>query len=231
MAYIGEIKTKGDLEKSTNRVLQELYNVIIKLDLKKARTLLFWLNDWAEKYLPIEESFNYESLKYYERGSILEAHFGFKVGSEQGGLHYAVVIENENDKSNRTVMVVPLGSLEEGQSENDLDKHEVYLGTDVFNPEIECLEESLKKTETNIEELKAKGLNTGKLNKKLAKEKKKLAKFKLRSIALINQMCALSKLRICSPKYDGDELSTVKLPSEKMDDIDNMIKKYFLKNN
>lgn len=230
MAYIGKINNPNDLEKAIDRVLCQLKRVILKFNYKKASTLLFWLNDWSERYLPIEDKFNYNSLKYYERGSIIEANFGFKIGSEQGGLHYAIVLENNNDKSNKTIMVIPLGSLDPGQSLSNLDKHEIFLGYDLFQEEIQELEKEIKIRKNEILKLKTEGNDISAFQKKLDKSIKKLEKYKLGTVAFVNQICALSKLRIYSPKYEKDELSSLRLNPEKLTDIDNAIKKYFLKN-
>ncbi len=35
------------------------------------------------------------SLRRYKRGEIVKVHLGFNVGSEEGGLHYAVVLDKK----------------------------------------------------------------------------------------------------------------------------------------
>jgi mRNA-degrading endonuclease toxin of MazEF toxin-antitoxin module len=73
---------------------------------------------------------------YYKRGDIVLAHFGYNVGHELGGIHYAVVVERDNNLSSGIVMVVPLSSLESGKTRNDLHKSEVFLGAIVGD--VEC---------------------------------------------------------------------------------------------
>ncbi|MBU3076174.1 hypothetical protein [Clostridium estertheticum] len=51
MAYIGNIATKEELQVATNKVLSQLKSTIVKLDLKEATTLLYWIDAWSSKYL------------------------------------------------------------------------------------------------------------------------------------------------------------------------------------
>ena len=46
----------------------------------------------------------------YKRGDIVKLNFGFNIGSEYGGLHYAIVINNKNPHSSSVVTVIPLTS-------------------------------------------------------------------------------------------------------------------------
>lgn len=55
-----------------------------------------------------------------------------------------------------------------------------------------------------------------------------LTQMKKGSIALINQITTISKQRIYNPKKDMDILSGIKLSNEKMNLIDEKIKKLFL---
>ncbi|WP_236717729.1 type II toxin-antitoxin system PemK/MazF family toxin [Rummeliibacillus stabekisii] len=62
-----------------------------------------------------------------QTGEVVLAHFGFNVGAEYGGMHYAVVIKKDK-KSNPLLNVVPLSSLKEGQTVDDLHTEDVYMG-------------------------------------------------------------------------------------------------------
>lgn len=99
----------------------------MELPPKQQHILSEWFETWG-KYINFEESFKPEFLKYYKRGEIVLAHFGYNIGSELSGIHYAVVVENNNNKTNKTVTVVPLSSLEHGKSKDDLHRSEIYLG-------------------------------------------------------------------------------------------------------
>ena len=102
-------------------------NIITDLDAKQQHIMAEWLKVWR-KYLSFEKSFIPSKLKYYKRGEIVLANFGFNTGSELGGAHYAVVIEKDNNKASSTIVVVPLSSLADNKTEKDLHKSEVYLG-------------------------------------------------------------------------------------------------------
>ncbi|MEG0215961.1 MAG: type II toxin-antitoxin system PemK/MazF family toxin, partial [Hungatella sp.] len=61
----------------------------------------------------------------------------------------------------------------------------------------------------------------------LDKTRKEVLKMKQGSIALVNQITTVSKIRIYDPKTDNDILSGVKLSNEKLDIIDaEVLKKY-----
>lgn len=98
----------------------------------------------------------------YKAGDIIYAEFGFNVGREHGGSHYAVVVE-DNEMSSPMIMVVPLSSLPPNKTEADVYRLDVYLG--------------------EISELNAISH----------------APAGTQSVAIINQMRAISKRRIIAP--------------------------------
>lgn len=229
MVYIKKIRSQSDLEENSTNVLAQLHETIIKLDHKKALILLFWLENWGGKILKEESTFDYGKVLRFKRGNVVLADFGFKVGSEQGGLHYALVIENDNDKSNQTIMVIPLSSLDDSDKPEDINlKHEVFLGYSLFTDYIRKLETKIERIENQIEENKKRRKPTEHFEKDLHKNKETLKKLNRGSVALVNQMCALSKIRIIKPKYVGDDLQGYELPKEKIKEIDEKISKLFL---
>lgn len=116
-----------DLEKA----LDNLKNSILLLPEKKQSILAAWINKWA-KLLKQEQTFKPHFLPYYKRGHIVYADFGFNVGNEFGGIHYAVVVEDNNNKYNGNVIVVPLTSLSKGKSVDELPSTDVYLGDNII---------------------------------------------------------------------------------------------------
>ncbi|MCU5214265.1 type II toxin-antitoxin system PemK/MazF family toxin [Bacillus paranthracis] len=114
------------LDDRADEILEGLKKVICKMDDKKGHIFLDWL-DTKSKYLVWEEKFQPDRLRKYKRSEIVLAHFGFNVGAEYGGMHYAVVLD-KNSKTNPLVNVIPLSSLKEDQTESDVHKDEVYLG-------------------------------------------------------------------------------------------------------
>jgi len=230
VAYIDKIETVDDLKRNSENVLRELKSVIDSLDFKKAKTLLYWLDTWGRKYLRQEDTFDYNSLIPYRRGAIIKVDLGFKVGSEQGGLHYAVVVENNNSPSNRTVMAIPLRSLKEDESPEDIDlKHEVFLGFDVFSKEIKLVQQKLKKMEHQKMKILNEGGDASRIKNKIKDLRKTINNYSKGSVALVNQMCAVSKMRIYCPKYPNDELYSTFLTPEKLNEIDQKIKELFTK--
>ena len=118
------------------KTLIALTESIASLDIKQQDILNNWLNVWS-KYLIWEKEFDSKRLIYYKRGDIVHAHFGYNIGSEFGGAHYAVVIENNNNISNDLVTIIPISSLEAGKTKDDLHKTEVFLGRIIGN-DIDC---------------------------------------------------------------------------------------------
>lgn len=122
------------------------------MDTSLANKLLYWLNDWSGYILPNEKNFNYGELIKYEQYSIFEANFGFNVGSEAGGLHYGVIIDKDNSKSSKILMVISFKSLGEGETEDDIDNRtEVYLGDKVFEIEVNRQKEKLRRINLKLQ--------------------------------------------------------------------------------
>lgn len=184
------------------------------------------------KFLLEEDSFLPETLIRYQRGMIIQAHFGFKVGSEQGGLHYSLVVENNNALRNPVVMVIPLRSLKDGEQPESINDTEVFLGYGIFRDDIVDVEQRitrLNQAAQKVREAEGNGSKLKSIEVSIRKYNKKLQSLKKGTVAQINQMCTLSKLRIYHPKFNGDELSSFTLNPIKLDEIDEKITKLYLK--
>lgn len=81
---------------------------------------------------PFEAEFRPNSLRKYKRGEIIKAHLGYNVGSEEGGLHYCVVVDKCNSVNLPVVTVVPLTSVKPKTDISKLHPTEVYLGNELF---------------------------------------------------------------------------------------------------
>ncbi|MBS4161609.1 type II toxin-antitoxin system PemK/MazF family toxin [Klebsiella pneumoniae] len=112
--------------KRNQSLLNDLMFIVENMDVKRGTIFLDWIQQ-QNQYLVWETNFDPKRLKRYKRGDIVLAHFGFNVGAEFGGLHYAVVVKNDS-KSNPMLNVIPLSSLKEGQTPDDLHPETVYLG-------------------------------------------------------------------------------------------------------
>lgn len=121
-----KVKENAVLDARKNTLLNDLRLIIENMDEKRGKLFLDWL-ELQNKYLIWEESFDPTRLRKYNRAEIVLANFGFNTGSEYGGMHYAVVVD-DNKKSNPVVNVVPLSSLEENETEEDVHPDDVYLG-------------------------------------------------------------------------------------------------------
>ncbi|MFG3638598.1 type II toxin-antitoxin system PemK/MazF family toxin [Peribacillus butanolivorans] len=108
-------------------VMQQLDTVIAGMDEDRRQKYLEWLDVQAD-YLVRELKFDSKRLLNYERRDLILLNFGFNVGSELGGMHWGVVVEHKNRKGSNTIVVVPLSSLDDEETEESLHSSEVYLG-------------------------------------------------------------------------------------------------------
>ena len=63
---------------------------------KNAALLTYWLFDYL-RYLQMEDTFNPRFNIKYQRGQIVYVNFGYRIGSELGGCHYAIVLDVKNE--------------------------------------------------------------------------------------------------------------------------------------
>lgn len=254
MAELDKKKIIDNKNEAINKINEYLDNCIIQDDIhaKKANLLSYWLKDYF-RYLEQEETFNSSYLKDYSRGDIIKVNLGFNVGSEEGGLHYCVVLDKKNAKSYSTLTVVPLSSLKDTTTPN---KTSVFLGNEIYtnlsikceNLIVECSNKivllsneinTLYKLSENTEDeriIKNYKIATAKNDIEHVKEKliliekiaKELSQMKKGTIALVNQITTISKQRIYNPKHDIDILSGIKVSDEKMALIDEKLKKLYV---
>ena len=224
--------------------------------MKKADTLAYWLKTFSD-YLQCEDNFNYSSLPRYKRGNIISVNLGFNVGSEQGGLHYAVVISKITEQNSPVLTVIPLTSGTQEQTY----KRDVYLGSELYDKltkkyldEESRLQNALKDYgtvlsllteitagESNLpSELRLsaeKYMRTVKsendqaqarLQELQTKEKGSIDRLKSGSIALIGQITTVSKIRIYKPKSKNDLMYNLKLSDGAMDKINDMLRKLYV---
>ena len=64
----------------------------------------------------------------YNRGNVLRVNFGFNVGKELGGLHLALVLDNDNKRNADVITVIPLSSTD-GRAVHE---RSVDLGTELY---------------------------------------------------------------------------------------------------
>lgn len=113
------------LEKSLSITLHSFKTTILQRSFKKIQILTDWLTKWSS-YLQQESTFKPDSLKKYKLGEIILVDFGFNVGGELGGRHYAVVLDRNNNPRSGTVLVAPISSYGPNQGPH---RGSVDLGT------------------------------------------------------------------------------------------------------
>ena len=199
--------------------------------LKKADLLSYWLEDYT-KYLSSEDTFKPSLYKKYKRGDIIKVNLGFNIGSEEGGLHYAVVIDKNNTLNSPTITVVPLSSI---KNSNDLHVNDVDLGTQIYDTLKNKIDSHLqdlvspitsKEDIDNMSEEQVEEMITG--LKEADRMMRELSRMKSGSFAIVNQITTISKQRIYDPKHVKDILSGIKLSNENLDLINEKLKKLYI---
>lgn len=230
---------KADAIAALDQYLSGMISSADIADHSRADKLCYWLRDYV-KFLDYEKRFDPEKLRRYKRGDILKVHLGYNVGSEEGGLHYAVVLDRNNSIKCSTVTVIPLTSVKPTTDIQNLRPGNVYLGNELFtnlNSNASLLYQQLKsmlgdlleKDECSTDDNLRPELD--RINSELDRLKRmrtEIQKMKKGSIALTRQITTISKIRIYDPKTSHDVLSGVRLSNEKLDAIDNAVSEYFI---
>lgn len=208
----------------------------------KADKLSYWIKDWTT-FLKFEPNFHSDSLRRYKRGEIIKVHLGYNIGSEEGGLHYCVVLDKNNSIHSPVITVVPLTSVKPKTDLEHLKKGNVYLGNELFtslsskisanrralNSHIDNIQQRIDGFDSNTDisyelEILHKDLIIAKKEQTLLQRMtNEIGKMRMGSIALVGQITTISKIRIYDPKTNHDILSNVKLSNEKLDLIDQEI--------
>lgn len=159
----------------------------------------------------------------------MKIHLGYNVGSEQGGLHYALVIDNNNDKTSNVITIIPLRSLKENEKPEVIDsRFELYLGEALLTDKILYVEEQLKDYNESFKKLSPEAKDYILYTRKKQKATKELDNLKKGSVAIVSQVRTISKLRIYEPIKSFHSLSKFVLASEKLEAIDEILKKLFV---
>lgn len=196
---------------------------------KKSNILAYWIKDFS-CYHDNEKSFNSASLKYFKRGDIVKVNLGFNVGNELGGLHYCVVINNNDNIYSNTLNVIPLSSAKEDKIYNTTTC--INLGDELYTSLCEKFTNEMSEVSSkissieNIEALTSTELE--KISRKLEFLKKlesEIERMKHGSIAYVHQITTISKQRI----FKTPILSGIKLSDEGLDLIDKKIENLFMK--
>lgn len=198
-----------------------------KIHKKQAVLFSYWLPNYV-KFLRKEDKFDCNHLKKYKKGDVLKVDFGYRIGSEQGGLHYAVVLDNANSIKSSIVTVIPLGS--EDVNSGKTSHYNVKLGTVIYD-KLRSKQEALfneiaekiktAKTEDSKQALRIKA-------QELLASNKEIDRLKYGSIALVAQITTISKIRIVNPIHSRQSLHGIRLTPLELSLIENKLKTIFL---
>lgn len=270
------ILNKKEAIKSLNKMLEGFINDPTGEHLKKANLLSYWIKDYV-RMIDFEEKFDPSRNIAYKRGNIVKIQFGFNIGSEYGGLHYGIVLDNNNAHNSPVVTVIPLTSAREGRKPHP---NSVDLGNDIYRLlklKYDTIDKSLKEEQREIEEtlslfssmvdlaknsvhkLEQCVKGTNEFNQKLiiAKDHLEAAKklqatwneknrhnkeqqeyldkigleisrMKEGSIALVNQITTVSKMRIFDPRNLKGVLAGISLSEENMEKINQKVQDLYI---
>ena len=212
--------------------------------IKKADLLSYWIEDYS-RYIMDEECFDPARIIRYNRGNIIRANFGFRVGSEMGGLHYAVIIEKNNARNSSVVTVIPLSSTD-GRT---VHQNNVDLGGELFAKAsdrlrgllsqaqkeqqdidmlISMMRDAAEKVPVNDQaesfararsEYEARRASLEKHISVIERYFSEINRMKSGSMAVMNQVTTISKQRIHVPKKSEDFLYGITLSDSAMDKI------------
>jgi mRNA-degrading endonuclease toxin of MazEF toxin-antitoxin module len=95
---------------------------------KQRNLFCVWLVRWAA-YLKGEATFDQHKMKLFRRGEIVLFDFGYRLKSELGGFHYAIILDTQPNPNNPLLTILPLSSLKEGRvvHRNDIDLGKALL--------------------------------------------------------------------------------------------------------
>ena len=134
---MGSNRTNEEIAVYTATIIQELEDYLHHLQRmddegnKRSDKIAQWIENWT-KYLKIEQTYNPKSIQALKRGSVVYADFGFNVGREYGGLHYAIVLNKTDARSNHLLHVLPLTSVKETTDISNLKYFQFLIGDEVF---------------------------------------------------------------------------------------------------
>lgn len=142
------IQNKKSAIRKLNSLLEFFINDLRADHLKKANSISYWLNIYTD-YLRDEENFSPTNLIRYKRGNVIRVNFGFRPGKELGGLHFAVVLDNDNKRNADVLTVIPLSSTD-GKKVHE---RNVDLGSELYEKISSKQEKLLDQAEKELTEL------------------------------------------------------------------------------
>lgn len=134
--------------------ISQLTAFMNSLDTKHQKIMAYWIRDYV-RFLKKESSVDFSKLIRYKRGSIVKAHLGYRIGSEEGGLHYAIVLDVHNDRNSPTATIIPLTSIKPDTDLDHLYRSKVPLGDEVYQALTRKITSVQSDTEQRLNSLEA----------------------------------------------------------------------------
>lgn len=269
------IQNKKEAIKSLNKLLESYINDHSDAHLKKANLISYWLKDYV-RLINFEEKFDPTKNIAYKRGNIVKLNFGFNIGSEYGGLHYGIVLDNKNNHNSPVLTVIPLTSIKDSKV---VHTNSVELGNDIYRTlkiKYDTISKALKDEQKEIQETimalsalvdltqealdnydtqetlddcekelqkartymqaidkvdvlwKEKEAHNLEQQEYLNKIGAEISRMKEGSIALVNQITTVSKMRIFDPRNLKGVLAGISLSEENMEKINQKVKELYV---
>lgn len=240
-----------DLKRLVDSSLNELTEFTTELqtneknnsNLKRAMLLAYWIKDYVN-LLRAEKNFDPTRMLRYKRGDIISVNFGFRIGSELGGRHFAIVLDNHNSQKSPIITVAPLTSLKEKYKDSCftylLKKGLYELQEEKFKNLVASCNQTLaelsiytNKDVISEEDMEIFTKKVASVNRKIEEArilKNELLKLKTGSIIEIGQITTISKLRILNPKFPSDTLNKIRVAPDDLDEINKKIEYLYLYN-
>lgn len=245
---------KSLIENAVNSI-KNMFKVLLDRktpkDFKRASLLAYWIKDYSN-YITTEDSFNPTKLIRYKRGDIIQVEFGYRIGRELGGRHYAVVVDVKNDLRSDTITVIPLTSFKVSYKPS---RFTYVLNDGIYELFTENVKRKIKEIEGKTIAMKSqadrklddasKGIISLDEYKRFLSSQNKfhnemnvqiatisrhintIDKLKPGTVANIGQITTISKKRIINPVIKTNSLYGVKISNSDLDVINDKIKSLF----
>ena len=254
------IKRKKQGIRSLNGLLESYINSDNEKLYKKAFNISSWIHSYTN-YLYFESCFIPAKNIAYKRGDVVKVNLGYNVGNELGGIHYAVVIDKENKHHSGMITIVPLSSRKDRIYKRDIDLgNDLYKQLNnklttlkkSANEENEKLEKliqlievmaknqlpdknanktNVEKAEQVFEQIRIQQTELLQEIELLKNMQSEIDRMKTGSIAKVEQITSISKIRILDPKQTGDVLHNISLSATSMKLINSRLQELYLFNN
>lgn len=190
-------------EKRIHNACKKFIN-IQKQNTQKFKDLDLWL---LKKSNIFEKELTYKPKTFmkYKRGTIIKVDFGINIGCELSNIHFAIVMDNNDNIYKETIAVIPLTS----KSGN----YKIDLGSLIYD-------EFLKKINVNDKK------NNEEINELLQEYKK----YNKKTYANVSQFKCISKNRIIYPKNNYDIIGKTRISKEVMNKLNLELQKLYLTN-